>query len=256
MIQLPWLDENTPADAFPAPEHALPEPNGLLALGGDLSPPRLLAAYRNGIFPWYAQGQPILWWSPDPRGVFLPGEVHLSRSLRRRLRRGDHHVTLDRAFEDVITGCAAPRPGQDGTWITREMVRAYVDLHELGHAHSLEVWQGERLAGGIYGVSLGAAFFGESMFTRSTDASKIALATLTAQLWQWGFHFLDCQMVNPHLEALGARALPRGDYLRRLERATATPLSVLDGQTGALDASLDVMGIHDACATDRRLSRC
>lgn len=219
MQRLRWLDENHPDEPFPTVEEAMNEPNGLLAVGGDLSPSRLIQAYRSGIFPWYAEGQPILWWSPDPRGVFLRGDLHVSRSLRRRLRQAPYTVTLDTAFEAVVAGCASPRPDQEGTWITREMMAAYTELHHLDRAHSVEVWLEEELIGGLYGVALHGAFFGESMFSRRADASKVALAWLCPQLWRWGFHFLDCQMTNPHLERLGAREIPRTEYLRRLAAA-------------------------------------
>ncbi|MFW6278253.1 MAG: leucyl/phenylalanyl-tRNA--protein transferase [Halorhodospira sp.] len=223
MRRLRWLNERTPDEPFPAAEEAMAEPNGLLAVGGDLSPERLTTAYRNGIFPWYGEGQPILWWSPDPRGVFLPGDFHVSRSLRRRLNQGRLAVTLDRAFAAVIAGCAAPRPEQEGTWITREMITAYTELHERGYAHSAEAWLEEELVGGVYGVALGGAFFGESMFSRLEDASKTALTWLTAQLWRWGFTLFDCQMSNPHLERLGVREIPRREYLQRLEHALEHP---------------------------------
>ncbi len=223
MRRLRWLNERAPEEPFPAAEEAMTDPNGLLAVGGDLSPERLITAYRNGIFPWYGEGQPILWWSPDPRGLFLPGGFHISRSLRRRLNRGQLTVTLDAEFEAVVAGCAAPRPGQDGTWITREMMDAYTELHHRGCAHSAEVWLEDELVGGVYGVALHGAFFGESMFSRVEDASKIGLTWLTGQLWRWGFHLFDCQMSNPHLERLGVREIPRSEYLHRLEAALQAP---------------------------------
>ncbi len=223
MRRLRWLNERTPEEPFPAAEEAMADPNGLLAAGGDLSPERLITAYRNGIFPWYGEGQPILWWSPDPRGVFLPGGFHISRSLRRRLNRGRLTVTLDTEFEAVIAGCAAPRPDQEGTWITREMMAAYTELHYRGCAHSAEVWLEDELVGGVYGVALHGAFFGESMFSRVEDASKVGLAWLLAQLWRWGFHLFDCQMSNPHLERLGVREIPRSEYLDRLGAALQAP---------------------------------
>lgn len=207
---------------FPPPDYA--DASGLLAVGGDLSSERLLEAYRLGIFPWYAEDQPILWWSPDPRFVLELEEFHVSRSLRRAQRKGGFQVTLDRAFEEVITACAAvPRHGQSGTWITPEMQEAYINLHGLGYAHSMETWFEGELVGGIYGVSLGRAFFGESMFHRMTDASKIALAALVEKLRTWDFHFLDAQMTTEHMLSLGAREMPRRIFLKRLRAALAQP---------------------------------
>ena len=210
---IPWL---TPDDAFPPVGRALKEPNGLLAAGADLSVPRLLQAYRNGIFPWFNEDQPILWWSPDPRMVMFPAELKVSRSLGKRLRRRDYEVRADTAFGAVVRACAAPRDGADGTWITEHMVEAYEAFHRAGHAHSLETWIGDELAGGLYGVALGRAFFGESMFTRATDASKIALAHLARQLERWGYGVIDCQMTTPHLARLGAREIPRAVFVRKL----------------------------------------
>jgi len=205
--------------AFPDPEDA--DPSGLLAVGGDLSPERLLLAYAQGIFPWYSDDQPILWHSPDPRTLLLPDDLHVSRSLARTLRRGTYTVRLDTAFEAVIEGCArAPRPEGQGTWITDAMREAYVRLHRLGFAHSAEAWTPDgELAGGVYGVSLGAAFFGESMFTRRADASKAAFATLVRQLGRWGFAWVDCQVWSPHLGRLGAVSWPRRRFLAALARA-------------------------------------
>jgi leucyl/phenylalanyl-tRNA--protein transferase len=197
-------------------DRALRRPNGLLCAGGDLSPQRLLAAYRRGIFPWYSEGEPILWWSPDPRMVLLPEEARLSRSLLKTLRRGQYQVRLDTAFAEVIRACGEPRPGQDGTWITPEMQQAYLRLHELGHAHSVETWIDGVLAGGLYGIALGRAFYGESMFTRVRDASKIALAHLARYLERQGFAVIDCQMKTAHLASLGAREIRRGELLRGL----------------------------------------
>lgn len=202
---------------FPPPCLATPE--GLLAAGGDLSPERLLLAYRMGIFPWYAEDEPILWWSPDPRLVIYPQEFHLSRSLQKVIRRGDFTVTTDRAFEEVIRACAGVRTaGGEGTWIVPDMIDAYCGLHRRGLAHSVEAWQGQRLAGGLYGVSLGSAFFGESMFTRVKNASKVALATLAAWLQANGFDLIDCQVTTGHLQRLGAREIPREHYLQELSR--------------------------------------
>lgn len=223
MRQLSWLHENRPLEPFPPAEQAMTEPNGLLAVGGDLTVQRLCAAYRNGIFPWYGEGQPILWWSPDPRGVFLPGDLHISRSLRRRINQSPYRVTLDCNFAAVVAGCAAPRAGNEGTWITHEMISAYIELHYRDYAHSVEVWLEDELVGGLYGVALNGAFFGESMFSRARDASKVALANLCPQLWRWGFEFLDCQMSNPHLDSMGAREIPRSDYLKLLADALRKP---------------------------------
>ncbi|HHJ13903.1 MAG TPA: leucyl/phenylalanyl-tRNA--protein transferase [Gammaproteobacteria bacterium] len=205
-------------DDFPDPALALDEPDGLLAVGGDLSPRRLLKAYRRGIFPWYGPGQPVLWWSPNPRSLFLPGDEHVSRSLRKRLRRDDFHITHDRAFETVIEACAAPRDGQAGTWITPEMRTAYVALHRLGHAHSVECWIGDELAGGLYGVAVGRVFFGESMFCRRSNASKLAFVCLARQLWAWGYGLIDAQVHSGHIARLGARKMPREQFLQLLER--------------------------------------
>ncbi|MBF8253507.1 MAG: eucyl/phenylalanyl-tRNA--protein transferase [Deltaproteobacteria bacterium] len=207
---------------FPPPDYA--DASGLLAVGGDLSCERLLEAYRLGIFPWYSDDQPILWWSPDPRLVLRLDEFKVSRSLRQTLKKDVFKVTFDRAFEEVIRGCAsAPRQGQRGTWITKEMQEAYIELHGLGFAHSVETWWGEELAGGLYGVSLGKAFFGESMFHRRTDASKVALAVLVETLQTWGFHFIDAQMTTEHLLRFGAAEMPRRVFLKRLQSALRHP---------------------------------
>jgi leucyl/phenylalanyl-tRNA--protein transferase len=211
---IPWL---RPRDPFPPLERALEEPNGLLAAGGDLSPARLLEAYRRGIFPWFSEGEPILWWSPDPRMVLFPAELKVSRSLAKTLRNREYEVRADTAFRAVVEACAAPRRGQRGTWITAEMTEAYCRLHELGHAHCAETWIGGELAGGLYGVALGRAFFGESMFSRATDASKIALVHLVRQLRRWDFGIIDCQMNTPLLASFGAREIPRREFTRRLK---------------------------------------
>lgn len=202
---------------FPPVTQALRSPNGLLAAGGDLSATRLLEAYRHGIFPWFSEGEPILWWSPDPRMVLFPGEFKLSHSLRKTLRKGDHEVRTDTAFEQVMRACAAPRAGANGTWIHEEMIAAYCELHRLGYAHSIETWMDGQLAGGLYGMALGRMFYGESMFSRRTDASKIALAHLAAQLKRWDFGMIDCQMNTPHLASLGAREIPRKEFIARLQ---------------------------------------
>jgi leucyl/phenylalanyl-tRNA--protein transferase len=207
-----------PELVFPDPEES--EPEGLLAVGGDLAPERLLLAYASGIFPWYAEGQPILWHSPDPRAVLPPSALHVSRSLEKTLRRRKFEVRLDTAFADVIRACAeVPRRGAEGTWITTDMIRAYLRLHELGYAHSAEAWQDDRLVGGVYGVSLGGVFFGESMFTRRSDASKAAFTVLVRQLERWRFDLLDCQMRTPHLERAGAVLWPRAAFLEALVRS-------------------------------------
>ena len=208
---------------FPPVDSASPE--GLLAVGGDLRPERLLEAYRHGIFPWYSDDQPILWWSPDPRTVLFPDKLHISRSLKRSLRPGLFRVTLDQCFRDVMQHCAGPRPQypDGGTWITAEMLEAYTRLHELGYAHSVETWQEGELVGGLYGVALGGAFFAESMFTRVADASKVALVSLVRQLQAWGFSLMDCQQSSPHVLALGAEAIPRREFLDHLAVALTMP---------------------------------
>lgn len=199
---------------FPEVSLAMTEPNGLLAIGGNLRPDCLLNAYRHGIFPWYEEGQPILWWSPDPRLVLFPSALRVSRSLRRTLKRGTYAVTFDRAFEEVMGGCSAPRgPGHNGTWITQEMIDAYTVLHEMGYAHSAEAWHEGELAGGVYGVALGGVFFGESMFHRKTDASKAAFVMLVRHLERWGFRVIDCQMRTSHLLSLGAQEVTRAHFI-------------------------------------------
>jgi leucyl/phenylalanyl-tRNA---protein transferase len=217
---IPWLG---PRDPFPSVDEALAEPNGLLAAGGDLSPERLLDAYARGIFPWFNDEDPVLWWSPDPRMVLFPREIHMSRTLRREIRSARFSVTLDRAFQAVMEGCAEPRPTQDGTWITGVMLRAYAQLAGLGHAHSVEAWVDGELAGGLYGVAIGRIFYGESMFSRRSNASKVALAWLARQLDRWRFDLIDCQMSTDHLASLGARENPRADFLRPLARGAALP---------------------------------
>jgi leucyl/phenylalanyl-tRNA--protein transferase len=217
-MSIPWLGLRDP---FPPVEEALDEPNGLLAAGGDLSPERLLDAYARGIFPWFNDDDPVLWWSPDPRMVLFPRDLHVSRSLRRVIRSGDFSVTLDRAFAAVVAGCAAPRPYQQGTWITDDIRLAYSRLAELGYAHSVEVWDGEHLVGGLYGVAVGRVFYGESMFSRTSNASKVALAYLARQLERWRFVVIDCQMATGHLASLGAREIPRVEFLRGVRAGTA-----------------------------------
>ena len=210
MATIAWLGSDL--ESFPALEHALVDPPGLLAAGGDLSPQRLLAAYRRGIFPWYEEPEPILWWSPDPRAVLFPDELHLSSSLQRTLRRRTYTVTADRCFTQVIDGCAAPRASAAGTWIGSGMRAAYRELHHRGHAHSIETWRGEELVGGLYGIAIGRVFFGESMFSRADDASKVALVHLVGQLRAWGFALIDCQQETPHLQRLGARCIARSQF--------------------------------------------
>ncbi|MDE2091613.1 MAG: leucyl/phenylalanyl-tRNA--protein transferase [Gammaproteobacteria bacterium] len=215
----------SPADAFPDVRAALTEPNGLLAAGGDLSTERLLYAYRHGIFPWYSEGQPILWWSPDPRMVLFPDKLHVSRSLQKYLRHNEFTVSFDTAFAAVIAGCAESRPNQPegSTWITSAMRDAYVELHRLGYAHSLEILIEGELAGGLYGIALGGVFFGESMFSRRANASKIALACLAKQLSVWGFGLIDCQVTTEHLMRLGSVSIQRMEFIRLLHRYTALP---------------------------------
>jgi leucyl/phenylalanyl-tRNA--protein transferase len=227
MIPLLAPDDPSP---FPDVRRALRHPNGLLAAGGDLSPERLTRAYRRGIFPWFNAGDPILWWSPDPRTVLLPNQIRLSRSLRKRLRRRELGVTMDRDFASVIRACAAPRGPEGGTWILPEMTAAYEALHHLGLAHSVEVWEGADLVGGLYGVAIGRVFFGESMFSRAADASKVALVHLCQRLAEWGFGLIDCQMRTEHLVRLGAVELPRQQFLTWLDRYC--PLS---GRVGTWD---------------------
>lgn len=222
-LRLQWLDPRQPDQAFPDPEQALPEPNGLLAVGGDLSARRLLRAYAAGIFPWFNPDEPILWWSPNPRCLFTPGAVHASHSLARRLRRPDYAVSFNRAFEEVLEACAGPRRGTRGTWLGPDMRRAYLELRRLGHAHSVELWMHGELVGGLYGVAIGGAYFGESMFSRRSDASKLALVHLDRQLAAWNFGLLDCQVASEHLQRLGARTLPRSEFLALLHEAAQRP---------------------------------
>ncbi len=221
---------------FPPPEAA--EPGGLLAVGGDLSPERLLLAYARGIFPWYEEGLPILWHSPDPRMVLRPAELRVGRSLRKVLKRAPFGLSLDRGFETVIGACAGrERPGQAGTWITEEMLAAYVHLHELGYAHSVEAWRAGELVGGLYGVSLGHAFFGESMFAEESDASKVAFVHLVQQLVRWGFDLIDCQVHTEHLERFGAAEWPRVRFLEALAESLEA-----DTRRGAWRFDADLAG--------------
>ncbi|WP_243041140.1 leucyl/phenylalanyl-tRNA--protein transferase [Dyella sedimenti] len=227
MIRLPLLDSAKP-EHFPDPRKALNEPNGLLAFGGDLSPRRLLAAYAQGIFPWFNEDEPLLWWSPDPRCVFHTAALKVNRNLRRRLARVSWRITVDHAFREVVDACAAPRPGQAGTWIVPAMVEAYTRLHELGHAHSVEVWEGERLVGGVYGIAVGRLFCGESMFSRESGGSRAALTALAQLLHRWDYPLIDAQVTNPHLLQLGAVEYPRPQFLRMIAQLTQLP-----GQPGS-----------------------
>lgn len=228
MRTITWLSPHDAPEWFPPPEQALEEPAGLLAAGGDLCPERLVAAYRRGIFPWYSPGQPVLWWSPDPRAVLFPEEFRLSRSLAKSLRNRGFTLSLDRDFQGVIDGCAAPRATSPGTWITSEMRAAYLQLHQLGYAHSIEAFRAGALAGGLYGVRLGGVFFGESMFSRQRDASKAALAHLVAVCRRNNLAVIDCQLPSRHLASLGARTIPRSQFqalLAEHAQAPATPLA-------------------------------
>lgn len=221
-IPIPWIRPGS-VTRFPPPAQALREPDGLLALGGDLSSGRLVEAYRHGIFPWYGPEEPILWWSPDPRCVFRTDRVHASHRLRRQMRSSPWTLTIDRAFGDVMERCAAPRTGQSGgTWIIDDMLDAYMALHRLGHAHSIEVWNGDAMVGGLYGVAAGCLFCGESMFSGASGGSKMALVCLSRLLHAWGFPLLDAQVGNPHLYSMGAEDLPRHDFLSQLATLVKT----------------------------------
>lgn len=229
---IPVLRRGDPVDAFPDPSHALRDPDGLLAMGGDLSPARLMAAYRRGIFPWYGPGDPILWWSPDPRAVLRPGAVHCSRRLARSMRKSGFRASLNEDFVAVVEGCAAPRGTNAGTWLVAEMQSAYARLHRLGVAHSFELWDDTRLIGGLYGLALGRAFFAESMFSRAPDASKMLLIIMGEQLARRGFRLIDAQVASPHLLRMGAESWPRARFLEELAGALAEeplePLASLD----------------------------
>ena len=216
MAELPLLDPDTPV--FPDPATALDEPDGLLAIGGNLKPATLLSAYSQGIFPWYEKGQPLLWWSPDPRAVIAPGELRISRSLRKSLRQPHWKITTDQAFTEVMRACAQPRSYSEGTWITDHMIAAYTELHRQGHAHSIEVWQQEQLVGGLYGIAVGGVFCGESMFSLETNASKVAMVQLEQLVQQQGFELIDCQLPNPHLQSLGAKPISRTEFLVQLSQ--------------------------------------
>ena len=228
-----------PADPFPPVEQALDQPDGLLAAGGSLTTRRLVDAYRRGIFPWFNEGDPILWWSPNPRAVLRPSRVHVSHSLKKKLRKEAFLITIDRVFPRVLDGCAAPRAGDIGTWLSQSMQRAYIALHAAGLAHSIEVWMDGELAGGIYGVAIGRMFFGESMFSRRTDASKIAMVRLAAQLERWEFPLIDCQLETEHLLSLGAEHMPRAAFVAEVDRLTQ-----LAGPTWEIDADLAGSSYH------------
>ena len=215
-IRLHWLDPRNPNQPFPPVHLAMRDPNGLLAIGGDLSVARLLRAYAQGIFPWFNPDEPILWWCPDPRAMLSPAEFHSSHSLRKTIRKPDYSVTLDRAFVEVLEACSATRSKARGTWLGPDMKRAYLELHLAGYAHSVEVWREHALVAGLYGVGLGRAFFGESMFSRATDGSKIELYWLCQQLRAWNYEIIDCQISSPHLLSMGAREIPRDEFLSRL----------------------------------------
>ncbi len=228
---LPWLLDDAPA-LFPELDSATPD--GLLAAGGDLSPARLIAAYQQGIFPWFNEGEPILWWSPDPRLVIATNAIHISRSLQKTLRQNRFTITFDHAFLDVMTACAAPRPAEQNTWINHDMIAAYTVLHQQGFAHSVECWQDNELVGGLYGIALGSMFFGESMFSRQNNASKIAFVHLCQQLSQCGFPLIDCQVSSPHLMSLGAENIPRQDFIAKMSllsqtQPSNTPWETLNG---------------------------
>ena len=218
-----WINPSDPDNSFPDVSLALREPDGLLAVGGDLSADRILTAYRNGIFPWYSGEQPILWWSPDPRTVLYPSHLKISRSLRKTLRKQHFSVTLDLAFDEVIKACAEPRGGEPGTWITHDMAMAYANLHQQGYAHSVECWLEDTLVGGLYGIAIGQVFFGESMFSKVADASKVALCHLVRQLEAWEFGLIDCQVYTDHLASLGAEEIPRDNFITSIKTLCKGP---------------------------------
>ncbi len=220
---IPWLQNSS--DPFPSVNEALVDPNGLLAAGGGLTKQRLISAYRSGIFPWYSPGEPVLWWSPDPRCVLIPDQLHVSRSMRKRLKRKDYEVCFDRDFPAVIEACSEPRGDEEGTWITREMKQAYCSLHEQGLAHSIEVYIDNQLVGGLYGIAMGKLFFGESMFSRSRDASKIAFIKMVEQLRNWGYVLIDCQVSNGHLFSLGATEIARDEFMSYLDQYRDVPIN-------------------------------
>lgn len=216
MSEIIWLQQNSLE--FPVVENALVEPNGLLAAGGDLSVDRLVTAYRSGIFPWYEEGQPILWWTPNPRGVLFPQKIKITKSLKKVLRSDNFVIKVDQSFRQVITACAEPRDYSDGTWITLAMIEAYCQLFDEGIAHCVEVWVGNKLVGGLYGLAMGQIFFGESMFSRQSNASKVAFAYLAKQLEIWNYTLIDCQLPNQHLASLGAEEISRPEYMNYLKK--------------------------------------
>ena len=228
---LPWLDADDDTEPFPSLDSALDEPNGLLAAGGTLNPERLLNAYRCGIFPWFEEEQPILWWSPNPRLVLKPNELHVSRSLKKLINKNTYSCTIDTVFSDVILACSGSRDGQHGTWITDSMISAYETLFKLGHAHSVEVWMDKKLIGGLYGISIGQVFFGESMFSRLDNASKVGFTFLCQHLSNWGYQLVDCQVHSNHLESLGASTISRHDFAEQLKLYCSTKASPNAWQT-------------------------
>ncbi len=243
-LQAPvYLDPHHPICHFPDVARALKSPDGLLAVGGNLSANTLLSAYRQGIFPWYSDGQPILWWSPDPRAVLYPEQLKLSRSLRKKLRQQPFTITMDRAFEQVIQACATARRDDAGTWITAEMRAAYIEMHRLGHAHSVEAWCDNKLVGGLYGIAMGRVFFGESMFSRQPNASKIAFAHLVAQLRAWQFSLIDCQVGSSHMSTLGAEEISRSRFIDHLNNAC--PLTSLALPQWQLSPTLNLIPHSD-----------
>jgi leucyl/phenylalanyl-tRNA--protein transferase len=213
-----WIEPDSPEYDFPDVSLSLTDPDGLLAIGGDLSLTRLLSAYQSGIFPWYSDGQPILWWSPDPRFILLPEHLKVSRSLRKTIRKQKFLITINKAFNSVIQACSrTARPGQDGTWITDAMYHAYVELHKAGYAHSVEAWHNQQLVGGLYGVAIGRVFFGESMFSQQTDASKVAFTCFVKHIQKLGFQLIDCQIYTSHLQSLGAQSISRLQFTQLLQ---------------------------------------
>lgn len=229
-----------PGDPFPSAETALTDPNGLLCAGLEITPERVLAAYERGIFPWYSEGQPVLWWSPDPRMVLLPKNFRLHRSLRKSLQHTEYEIRVDTSFETVMRACADPRPEQGGTWISEAIIAAYTGLHRAGFAHSVETWMDGDLVGGLYGIALGRVFFGESMFVRRTDASKIAFAHLVTQLKRWQFELIDCQQETEHLASLGAAPISRKEFLVALDRWA--PIDAVSDRAGAWKFDADLLG--------------
>lgn len=239
-----WLSSGDAADSFPPLEQALTEPNGLLAAGGDLHKDRLLYAYQHGIFPWYDDGQPLLWWSPDPRCVFLPGDFRVSKRTSRYLRTSQAEVRVNTAFAEVIAACAASRRSQQGTWITAEMSRAYQELHDHGWAHSVEVWEQQSLVGGLYGVGIGRAFFGESMFSRRSNSSKMALLYLVERMQTNALDMIDCQLHSRHLQTLGAREISRQQFVQHLDSA-CYPLQPFENWPTVPIKVAQLLQIHD-----------